>query len=171
MRIVLASFLALTLITGCGGIQDQVQTNQKTVTDSERFGAKEYKPDRAFMFNQSNVKHTDLAVRLSNEAERVFNVYEAFAIVQGNNIIMAIATKTDPLRTDAETVRDVRQRLANKEPSLSRYNLYITVDQDLGKEIRRVRTNSENTNTDGYLIHQSEPQFNSILEKIKDQNQ
>lgn len=165
----LASFLALSLITGCGSIQDQAQTNQKTLTESKRYVAKEYDQYRAFMHDQSPIKHPDLAIRLSNEAERVYNVNRAVALVQGNDIIMAIATKPDPLETEQETAKKVRQRLENKEPALSGYNLYITVDQDLHEEVAQVRTNMENQGVPGYSIHQSEPDFNSILQKIQTQ--
>jgi len=171
MRIILASFLALSLMAGCGGVQvqDHTQTQQNTTgTGSDRYLVKEYDTHRAYMYSQNNntVQHPDLAIRLSNEAERVFNVSRAVTIINGRDIIMGITTKADPLHPHSETIKKVRQRLENKEPTLNSYNLHITGDPIMQQEIMKARTFLENAGPDDYSKKQSKQHFYSILHKM-----
>lgn len=170
MRVLLASFLALSLMTmtGCGALQHQTRTQQSTdSTGSDRYPVKEYDSHREFMYSQINaVKHPDLAIRLSNEAERVFSVSRAVALIQGQDIIMGITTKTDPVQSQSETLKKVRQRLENKEPTLAGYNLYITGDPILQQEIMKARTFVENSGPDELSKKQSQQHFQDILQRI-----
>ena len=170
MRIMLASFLALSLLAGCGGMQDQdhAQTKQRTTrTDSDKYVAKEYNQHRAYSLSQNGIQHPDLAIRLSNEAERVYNVDQAVALVHGRDIIMGITTKPDPIQPHHKTLKRVRQRLESKEPSLAGYNLHFTNNPRLLGEIMQARVFLENSVPDKTAQQQSEQHFRSILGRIQ----
>ncbi|MEW9668782.1 YhcN/YlaJ family sporulation lipoprotein [Ammoniphilus sp. 3BR4] len=158
--------LSIGLLTACG-FDDGVRTNQKTIPGEDRHLVKEYDSYRSYTYNNGSVKARDLATRLSNEAERVYNVAEAVAIVEGKDIILALSTKTDPIEPSDEVVKRVRQRLMNKEPGLTAYNLYITTDQELSTRIAKTNNNLANRNTPGYPSDASEPDFAQILRDVR----
>lgn len=169
MRILLASFLALSLMAGCG-VQDHAQTQQNsTGTGSDRYLVKDYDTHRAYIYGQNNaVAHPDLAIRLSNEAERVFAVTRAVTLINGRDIIMGVTTKADPVQSHSETIKKVRQRIENKEPSLSGYNLHITGDPRLQQEMMKAQTFLENAGPDEYSQLQSKQHFQTILKRVKE---
>lgn len=158
--------IAVGLLSACA-VDNEARTNQRTIPSDDRYLVREYSSDRAYTYDQGQVKAKDLAVRLSNEAERVHNVAEAVTIIEGNDIIMALATKGDSLDPSDEVVKKVRQRLMNKEPKLSGYNLYITTDQSLATRISKVNNNMANRGTPGYPVDISEPGFAQILRDIQ----
>jgi len=155
-------------MAGCGGVQDQAQTQQNTTgTGSDRYLVKEYDTHRAYMYGQNKtVGHEDLGIRLSNEAERVFSVSRAVTLIHGRDIIMGITTKPDPVQSHSETIKKVRQRLENKEPTLNGYNLHITGDPIIQQEIMKARIFLENAGPDEYSRQQSKQHFQTILKRI-----
>lgn len=158
--------LSIGLLSACG-VDEGVRTNQKTIPNEDRYLVQEYDSYRSYTYDNSTVKAKDLATRLSNEAERVYNVAEAVAIVEGNDIVLAISTKADPIVPPDEVVNRVRQRLMNKEPGLSAYNLYITTDQGLSTRIAQTNNNIANQNTPGFPNDDSEPDFAQILRDVR----
>ncbi|RXT02311.1 YhcN/YlaJ family sporulation lipoprotein [Ammoniphilus sp. CFH 90114] len=158
--------LAIGVLSACG-FDDGVRTNQRTIPGEDRYIVREYDSNRAYIYDQSTVKAKNLATRLSNEAERVHNVREAIAIVEGKDIIMAVSTKPDPIDPPDKVVKRIRQRLKAKEPGLTGYNLYITTNQELSTQIARVNNNMANYSTPGYPIDVSEPDFAQILRDVR----
>lgn len=160
---------SITILAGCGW-QNDSQMKTKSTTSGDRHSAHEYNQMRAYTFDQGPVRANDLAVRISNEAERVYNVKEAIVVIQGRDVIMSLFTKADPLETPEETAHKVRTRLRSKEPDLAGYNLYITTDHDMREPILRLNTNLQNQDQEGYPIDDREPQFDQILQQLKRQS-
>ncbi|WP_134701569.1 YhcN/YlaJ family sporulation lipoprotein [Ammoniphilus sp. YIM 78166] len=158
--------LAIGILSACG-FGDGARTNRAAPPPDDRYLVREYRSDRAYNLSQGQVKAQNLATRLSNEAERVYNVAEAITIVEGHDIIMSIATKGDAYEPADEVVKKVRQRLMSKEPRLAGYNLYITTDQSLGTRISKAHNNMENFSTPGYPIDMTEPNFAQILGDVR----
>lgn len=158
--------LAIGMLSACG-FGDGARTNHAAPPSDDGFLVREYRSDRAYNLSPGQVKAKDLATRLSNEAERVYNVSEAIAIVEGRDIIMSLATKGDAYEPAEKVVKRVRQRLMSKEPSLAGYNLYITTDHSLGTRISKVHNNMENHTTPGYPVDMTEPNFAQILNDVR----
>lgn len=157
---------SIVILTGCG-IENDTQINQKSLTSGDRHSAHEFNQMRAYTFDQGSVKADDLSLRISNEAERVYNVKEAIVVVQGHDVIMSLSTKADPLESPEEIAKKVRTRLKSKEPQLAGYNLYITTEQEMREPILRVNTNMQNQDQAGYPVDHREPQFDQILQQLK----
>lgn len=160
---------SISLLTGCGYNNDD-QFKQNSLTSGDQHSAHEYNQMRAHAFDRETVRADDMAIRISNEAERVYNVEEAIVVIQGNDVIMSLSTKADPLETPKETAKKVRTRVTSKEPRLAGYNLYITTDREMREDILRVNANMQNQDQAGYPIHHREPKFDQILQKLKKQS-
>lgn len=159
---------SMGILSGCG-LENDARIHQKLETPGDQHSTHEYNQMRAYTLDHGSVRADDLALRISNEAERVYNVEEAIVIIQGNDVIMSLSTKADPLESPVEIAKKVRTRVESKEPQLAGYNLYITTARQLREDILRINTNMQNQDQPGYPMDPREPQFNQILKQIKNQ--